>query len=217
MADRKEPFAGILDESVRSWLEGKSIEDLTVVEDGGDTLFQESIARFDPAKKQLVDVPIFARLPGAKDNAAARTKAIAAVAELSKRDPTSLNADEAKAIVGDFAFEHLERCYLFEIILRRGSDPKLQYMLAEQLDRAHPERTLLELEARLSQIARLMDRRLKVADLEQSDVFWAIVHAVAKRRNLSPLAGTVGAATDAFIIYMATLLSDSRTNRSSES
>lgn len=215
MAEKKEPFAGVLDESTAAWARGKSIDDLTLIDDDGEVLVAEKLARFDTLKKRLVDVPIFARFPTTTDHVKARAKTLGYLAKELGRDAGTLDAEAAHKLVGEARFEHVERLHLFERTLRRSENPKMQYMLAEPLDRSHPWQALLELDERLTEAAKMMEQRLPEDALDEPISFWAVVHAIGRMKNLSPLVAIGARGERSFIISMASLLSDWETTRSS--
>lgn len=217
MAEKKGPFEGILDESTAAWARGKTIEELTFVDIDGSGYVQENLARFDVVKKRLVDVPVLARFPEPLDYVKARAKAIRYVEEENDRAKNTLTVEGAQALAGH-DFGNVERLYLFEGILRRPENPGLPYMLAGPLGRSHPTISLLELEEKLLMAKRMVHQRgLRPEHFENPELFWAIVHAIGEKKNLSPLVAIVDQGTDAFIIAMASQLSAFQTKQSSES
>ncbi len=214
--DADDPFKGYLIGSMADWVRGKELEDLMMVELDNEQLLPETLYRWDFGKRQLIEAKVLVKVPSTLDSARGRIDALAALAALAKRDVSNFTPDDAVKLFGQPRWVQAERLYLYARLLRRRDRPKQQYMLAELLDECHPPQALEELDIRAAEKFRLLDRRLKVEELGDSEgMFWALVEAIAKRRNLGPLAVFAGLDLDSFVTFMADQLATFRTKLSS--
>lgn len=178
--------------TVLDWLAGKSFEDLEAIEHEGRVLYPDAIKQRDH-KGRVVERKIMVRVPRGVERAKARRDARAWLQEFG--------LDEAKDHV---QFDALETYCCVARSLRDPTAPHAQLMPHQELMEAVDVRAVLELWERVNYYDRLSE--VRVAELDES-TFYAAVHAIAKKGNLSPLVAIDGATHDVFLTRMASELS----------
>lgn len=189
-------------QSIHEWLEGKSLEDLDVVEQGNRLLFADSIKRFGP-KGDLIEEQIRVKVPRLDDQVKARLEAIK-VAGKYKIDREK-DAD---------LFEEFETLALVSICIREKEEPHSQAYTFEQLYTGYDIPSLYDVWNHVQHYKKLIDPRISDPDIQ--DVVVAAI-GIAKKKNLTPLAAIAGSDLDSVIVSMASLLSNYLTQQPSVS
>lgn len=215
--DDAKPFDGILVGSLKEWARGKRLADLLLSQVGDEQFIRERLVRYDFVHKSLGEVEVLVKVPSQKDFVRARVEALEALAKETKRDVKTFGTDDAIRLFGTQRWDSFELVYLYARLLRRVDNPAQSYMIAPLLDECHPPAALKELDTRVTEAIKLMDRRLDLDDIGENEaVFWAVVRAIAEGQNLSPLAVIAGHALDSFVIFMALQLATLTAKQSSE-
>ena len=179
-----------------AWLEGKSWDELEAIEHEGRLYFKDTIKKRD-GKGRIVEKPIRIRVPRQLERSRART--------LARKWLAELGLDEEKDA---HHFDAYETICLVASAVREEKPPHEQHMLHQDLANVCEVKTILELWDRVNFYDKLGEPRLGEVD---ADTFRAVVRAIAKKGNLSPLVAIDGATQDAFIVRMAEELSSSPT------
>lgn len=193
-------------ETARDWLKGKTIEDLNVIEFGGRLLFPDKILK---ARKGggFDEVPVMVRVPRMPETAKARAECV----ELCRKLKLDREKDADQ-------FEELDLLCQLSYALRAKDEPHPQFMPVEELiGRLDPKTgestgfdvaSLHDVWGRSDVYRKLIDPRIVNPSVE--DVLTA-ADAMARTRNISPLPAIAGADVDSFVITMAVLLTNFRT------
>lgn len=188
-------------QSIREWLDGKSIEDLDVVENGNRLLFSDSIKRIGP-KGTLIEEPVRLQVPRQVETMKARIEAIALAAKykIDREKETDL-------------FDELNMVCELSYAVREAEAPYGQKYLPEQYLGAYDYVSLFDLYHRIKVYRNMIDPRLSEPKVE--DVIDAACK-IAEMRNVSPLAAIAGSDLDSSIITMARLLVNCMTQLSTQ-
>ena len=178
-------------QSIHKWLEGKSMEDLDIVEAGNRLLFADSIKRLGP-KGQLVEEQIRVRVPRQLEIVKARAEA-KALAEKYKIDREK---DED-------LFSRIDDLCLLAQAIREFNEPHGQAYTAEQYLNSYDPTSLDDLRGRLTVYTDMANPC--ITELTPEAVVDAAV-AIASKKNISPLADIDGQEHGSFIVSMATML-----------
>lgn len=200
------------------FFKGKTIEELAAIECGGRVLIPESL-RSVSAKGEVTEHKVLLRLPTPGECAKARVDAVMLVADRNPkqmgRNPEAWTIDRAKSVVGADVFEDMDTYAivarsLFEPVIK-GDKPQQAYMLGVLYD-GFGKKTVFDIWDRMNVYDALFNPRF---DECTEDQFWGGVEAIAKVRNLLPLAVISGSAQTNFMVRMASELSNFRKLNSS--
>lgn len=198
---------------VAQWFEGKSLEDLQVLEHGGRFFYPETLKRRLVKEGQHEEVAVRVRVPSTRDRAIARRDALQWAGELlGKQAPKALTIDAIRDRLGAIYWEHVDNCCLLSHCIFEPDEPLRRYALPDILDAHHPPAALYDLLERLDWWAAQEDPR--VGELEEEAVV-EVAAAVARRGHTGPLLAIDGRARESCITTMARLLTSSRTSKSS--
>lgn len=210
-------LADILSNDLAKWWAGRSLDDFEVMESSGGELpkFKVAITRIDYSRRQLVDFPVWLRLASGMDKIEARALLLET---LSKRSNDDIRTEEAAIkMAGADTFEHLEKVWLLSRCLFRDDDPGAPYMLPELLDKCHPAGAISQVYDKMLWLEEQTNPQLTAKEVEalDKDTMHQVAVAIAERRNLSPLAAIAMPALSAFIISLASLVTERPTPKSS--
>jgi hypothetical protein len=212
--------ADVLDEvlagGLAKWFEGRKLEDLEIRELDGEALFPDTITRIDFSTRKLFDQQVFMRVPQPFELARARIEALVWMATEAKRDAKSFGWDDAERLFGKVYAEQIENICVLARALRKRSDPTMQYMTPENLQKCHPTPALWDAFNRLSMWRKQTDLRLTEEEIAKPDVFWRVIAAVAKAGHPGPLVVTDGLGVETFIVTSARQLHAYRMAQSSQ-
>jgi hypothetical protein len=203
-------------QKIPDWFAGKTLEELDAIEIGGALYFPEKL-RSRGAKGEIKETPVLARVPSKQDRATARIEAIAHVRSMVKGKQPVLTVKDAEEAVGAEVFEDIDTYAivsrsLFEPQAKNEDGKPTRFMLLDVLLGSYLPATVFDIFDRLDFYAKLLDPR--VEDITE-DEMWGAIEAIAKRRNLSPLAVMRGSLQTAFVVSMAVTLWSSRPQLSS--
>jgi hypothetical protein len=221
MADgeKKDPLQAVVLGELAKWLEGRSLEDLEVIELDGEALYPDSIPRFNWGTRKIEETPVYLRVHGGQDRIIARQRVIADLAPRSKSktgETLITTIEQARTTFGADVVEHAEAVHLLALSLRRREDPKLPLMAAQDLEKVLSTVAVDVTLAKIEHWRATFDQRISEAQLSDPKVFWPCVAAIAKRGDLGPLVVIAGPAQPSFIIRMAVELQGYRTASSSQ-
>lgn len=203
-------------EGFAQWLEGKSLEELEVVEAGGRELYRETLRKV--VKGNALEVPVLFRVPNIAEKAKSKGDAL----RLARKwlgignDAPPLTIASTVALIGETYYSHIENLCLLSYAIR---DPDFEeskkdyprHMLPDYLDAHYPTPTLYDALERLDWYAIREDPRLTEWS---EDRFVEIIRAIDKRRNLTPLAAIAGRSRESFVLSMASRLASYLTPKS---
>ena len=193
---------------VAEWLAGKSEAELIGIEFGTKRFYPDTVKK--RVGDKLVEEPILLHVPSPLDGARARVDSIEFIRKLSD-DKTIRTVAEAKAKIGEELFSEIDAYFYMSIAIYRrpstGEQPS-QWMLPELMLDTVPRGAIYDLLARSLFYAGREDPRNVEVD---KATFVEAVKAIAREKNLSPLAAIDGAARDSFVLSMALHLSTSPT------
>ena len=178
------------------WLEGKTWEELEAIEHEGRLLFKDTLKKRD-ARGRVVEKPVRIRVPRQMERSRART--------LARKWLAELGLDEEKDA---HHFDAYETICLVACAVREDAAPHEQHMLHQDLAAQCDVKTILELWDRVNFYDKLSEPRLGEVD---AATFHAVVRAIARKGNLSPLVAIAGDTQDAFVVRMAEALTSSPT------
>ena len=184
------------------WIERKTTRDLQAIEVGGRNLYPDVI-RWRDAKGRVVERPCLLRVPDLIERAKATAEAAAWLARLKldrERDARH--------------FDNLETMCLVARATREAREPYEQHKVAEDFAATYGARTVLDLWERINLLDRAEDPRVHTLRDGEAD---ALIHAIAKRLDLGPLAGIASEEQDSFVTSMAVRLSRYLTSAASAS
>jgi hypothetical protein len=195
------------DDEIPAWLRGKTIDELHAIEHNGRVLFPEALRRRDE-KGRIIETPCLVAIPTDAERAMGRLDAVARVATITKKKPTTI--EDARALIGADVFENLDTFGILARCILEPTPPHGRAYLLDVLVETFPPSTLFELYGRLDMLAKLWSPQLDELTEER---FWTLVVQIAKVRNLSPLAGIGGLGQVTCVLRMAQTLYDLRTRR----
>jgi hypothetical protein len=175
-------------------------DELEVLEQDGRLYFADTIKKRD-GKGRITEKPIRVRVPRQTERSRARV--------LARKWMAELGLDEEK---DPHHFDAYETICLVACSVRDDAPPHDQHMLHQDFAAACDVKTILELWDRVNFYDKLTEPRLGEVDAE---TFKAVVHAIAKKGNLSPLVAIDGVTQDAFVVRMASELSSFLTSSAS--
>lgn len=178
-------------QTVHEWLQGKTIEDLDVVENSNRLLFADTIKRKGP-KGQLIEEQVRVRVPRMDDQVKARIEAV----DMARKFKIDRDKDAD-------LFEEFETIAMLSRCIREKDDPHGQAYTFDQLYTGYDANSLYDIWNRIQHYNKMTDPRLSDPDIQ--DVVVAAM-GIAKKKNLSPLIGIAGSDLDSFVISMASLL-----------
>lgn len=199
---------------IPAWFRGKTIEELKAIEHGGRVLIPEALRSIGPKGDEKL-TPVMARIPTEHERALARVDAVAHVARLNGQAMGARGqwtVERAREVIGAEVFENIDTCAILARSLLEPEPPHGQAYLLEVLIGSFPPAVLFAAYERLDFYARLFNPTFEAITEEQ---LWAAVSAIARVKNIGPLAGMRGSLQTAFIVRMAEELSSSRTRSSS--
>lgn len=168
---------------------GATFEELELVRhESGRLLFPETLRRRNE-KGLIIETKIRVWVPNPNDHVEARTEARGWFASKKVLDP-----DRDKSL-----FEDMEQACLLARAIRTGEAPHGQYCTAQELA-TYEETTLQDIQERINVYKGMLEVRTAVID---DATFWRAVVAVARRKNLRPLADIVGHAQISCVVRMA--------------
>lgn len=193
-------------ENARRWLNGKTLEDLDVIEFGGRLLFPDKILKVRRGGK-FDEIEVAVRIPREPEIATARVEAVRLFKArgLDRKDDADL-------------FEQLDVFCKLALAIRTRKPPHPQFLPVEELiGRTNPETgettgfdatSLFDLWQRIETYRTMCDPRITEPTVE--DVLIA-ADGIARTRTISPLVAIAGPELDSFIVSMGSLLSNYRT------
>lgn len=182
---------------LHEWLEGKTVEDLALIEHGGRMLFPDKIRRVTAAGK-FEDVRVLVRVPRTVEIMDAR------------RDARKFCKDKGLDPQEDAdLFEQLDQMAVLARALRDPNSPQdqfqpLEFLLSNEPGKGFDTESLVDVWRRLEIYRKMIDPA--VTRVSEDDVVRA-AYAIDKVQNLSPLVGIAGNELDSSIITMASMLS----------
>jgi len=202
--DRKKPKPkwGPSD-GLKSWLEGKTADDLDVIEFADRPAYLETINRRNPSSGVRESLKVRICAPSHLDRAKARIEALEWCTKVAKHKGARLNWGEACNIFGEVYVDEMDTVCLVARCCRDEDDPQHQHMHYESLDAFYGRASIVDLWERLCLLDAWTDPR--VDDVDEDD-FWAVVERIDKVKNASPLVAIAGGARDGFVTSMASRL-----------
>jgi hypothetical protein len=179
-----------------AWLEGRTWEELEAIEHDGRLLFKDTLKKRD-ARGRVVEKAVRIRVPRQLERSRARS--------LARKWIVELGLDEEKDA---HHFDAYETICLVACAVREDAVPHEQHMLHQDLAASCDVKTILELWDRVNFYDKLSQPRLGEVD---AATFKAVVAAIARKGNLSPLVAIAGDTQDAFVVRMAEELMSSPT------
>jgi hypothetical protein len=181
---------------LHEWLEGKTVEDLALIEHGGRMLFPDKIRRVK-ADGKFEDVKVLVRVPRTVELMDARRDA--------RKFCKDRNIDPKED--ADL-FEQLDQMAVLARALRDPNSPQdqfqpLEFLLSNEPGKGFDTESLVDVWRRLEIYRKMIDPA--VTKVSEDDVVRA-AFAVARVQNLSPLVGIAGQELDSSIITMASML-----------
>lgn len=181
---------------LHEWLEGKTVEDLALIEHGGRLLFPDKIRRVT-ASGGYEDVKVLVRVP--------RTVEIMDARRDARKFCTSRGIDPKED--ADL-FEQLDQMAILARAVRDPAPPHdqfqpLEFLLSNEPGKGFDTESLVDVWRRLEVYRRMIDPA--VTRVSEDDVVRA-AYAIDKVQNLSPLVGIAGQELDSSIITMASML-----------
>jgi hypothetical protein len=166
-------------------IEGKTWEELGVLEDAGRLLFPETIKR--RSKSGAIDtIPICLRPLRKDERRSARLYA--------RGWAQKLGVDESK---DPQLFEDLDTLSILARAIREAKPPYEQHQPPEWLESHYDSGSLAELWDRLSVYAEMIDPRIDAMD---GDSFWKLVLAIGRARNCLPLVAYAPRVQQSFMV-----------------
>jgi hypothetical protein len=197
-------------DGLRSWLQGKTGDDLDVIEFGPRPAYLEHIVRRNPKSGERESVAVRICAPTHVDRCRARIEALEWVQKLARLDkrPTW---QEACDVFGPVYVDELDTVCLVARITRDHDAPEHQHRGYEALDELYGRASVMDLWERINVLDAWTDPR--ATELSEDD-FWAVVATIDKVKNTSPLAAIAGGARDSFVTSMASRLLNFRISKS---
>lgn len=195
--EKKQSTAAETKADIREWLQGKTVEDLEVVEQAGRLLFPEVLRRRTP--KGYEEEKVRLRVPRPLEITQARVEAIAMASKykIDREKDSDL-------------FEEYETICRLSKAIREYAEPHGQAYTAEQLLSGYDSVCLQDLWQRVDVYQKMIDPR--ITDVDADDVINA-ARGIAHTMSLSPLAAIAGSELDSCIITMACMLVNCLTQR----
>jgi hypothetical protein len=210
-----DPLDAVIVGPLANWAKGKTLAELEVVVDDNVPCFADVIERYDFDSKKLVEHKVYFRVPPMTELAIAKAESLRALAKIAERDPKTFDMEAAARVFGTGHVEHRENLHVLARALRKRRDAREAYMTPENLELCHPVAALWTAMAKLAHFRTLQDMRITEEGVKDERTFWALVAAMAKRGNLSPLVAIDGPGQDSFLLSMAVRLIEFRTKPSS--
>lgn len=200
--------------ALAQWFEGKSLEQIDVLEHEGRALYPETIKRRNPKTRALEVVPVRLRIPNTREKVAARKLALRwAQKQLGDMAPKPLDVEGVQKLLGANYWSHIDNVCLLSLCTFEPAAPHAQFGLPDYLD-SFPPASLYELFDRLNYWADQEDPRINESVLTPEAVL-VVAKAIAKGGHIGPLHAIDGAAQSTFVRIMAELLTNSPTRKSS--
>jgi hypothetical protein len=178
------------------WVDGKTVEELEVIEHAGRLHFHDKIRRI---KKDgsFEDVPVLVRVPRAVEVMQARNEAV----KLFKKHGLDRTADAD-------LFDQLDTIAVLSRAIRDPKPPHdqfqpLDFLLSNNHGEGFDTESLMDVWTRLEAYRKLVDPR--ITECSEDDAIRAAV-AIERVRNITPLAVIAGHELDSCIVTMACLL-----------